>query len=179
MNMIIGKKQIVMATMVAALGLAVFVNWYYSGNESMIDGDNLPANETSQQEVLGAAEYVDNTAEKSAEEYFAAAKLDRTTARDEAVETLQTVIDSCDPSSEAAVAAVLELSALNSSILLENEVESLITAKISSDCICKIDESAVEIIVEDEMLNDESVLSISDIVYANCDNVENIRITGA
>ena len=35
------------------------------------------------------------------------------------------------------------------------------------------------IIVEDEILNDESVLAISDIVYANCENVENIRITGA
>ncbi|MBQ3519604.1 MAG: SpoIIIAH-like family protein [Clostridia bacterium] len=179
MNMIIGKKQIVMASLVAALGLAVFVNWYYTGNENLLDTENLPANETSQQEILGAAEYVDNTAEQSADEYFAAAKLDRTTARDEAVETLQTVIDSCDPSSEAAVAAVLELSALNSSILLENEVESLITAKVNSNCICKIDEKAVEIVVEEEILNDESVLAISDIVYANCENVENIRITGA
>ena len=179
MNLIIGKKQIVMAGLVTALGLAVFVNWYYTGNKSLIDADNMSADEVSQQEIMGAAEYVDNIAEQSADEYFAAAKLDRTTARDEAVETLQTVIDSCDPSSEAAVAAVLELSALNSSILLENEVESLITAKVNSNCICKIEETAIEIIVEDEILNDESVLAISDIVYANCENVENIRITGA
>ncbi len=179
MNLIIGKKQIVMATLVAALGLAVFVNWYYTGNDSMLDGEKVSANESSQQEIQGVAEFVDNTAELNADEYFAAAKLDRTTARDEAVETLQTVIDSCDPSSEAAVAAVLELSALNSSILLENEVESLITAKVNSNCICKIEETAIEIIVEDEILNDESVLAISDIVYANCENVENIRITGA
>ncbi len=179
MNLIIGKKQIVMAGLVTALGLAVFVNWYYTGNKSLIDADNMSADEVSQQEIMGAAEYVDNIAEQSADEYFAAAKLDRTTARDEAVETLQTVIDSCDPSSEAAVAAVLELSALNSSILLENEVESLITAKVNSNCICKIEETAIEIIVEDEILNDDSVLAISDIVYANCENVENIRITGA
>ncbi len=168
-----------MATLVAALGLAVFVNWYYNGNDNLLDDANVPVNETSQQEILGAAEYVDNTAEQSADEYFAAAKLDRTTARDEAVETLQTVIDSCDPSSEAALAAVLELSALNSSILLENEVESLITAKVNSNCICKIDETAVEIVVEEDILNDDSVLAISDIIYSNCENVENIRITGA
>lgn len=179
MNMIIGKKQIIMASMVAALGLAVFVNWYYTGNEDILNNTAVGASEEASQEILGAAEFVDSSVAQSAADYFASAKLNRTTARDEAVETLQTVIDTCDASSEAAVAAVLELSELNSSILLENEVESLVSAKLNSECICSVDENGVEIVVEDEVLNDDSVLAISDIVYANCGNVENIRITGA
>ena len=127
--------------------------------------------------VDAAVQHEDAAAER--DEYFSAAKLNRTTARDSAIENLQTVIDNCDASSEAAVAAVLELSELNATILTENEVESLITAKTGSDCICNIGEAGVEVIIYDDVLNDDSVLSISDIIYANCDKVDNIRITGA
>ena len=179
MNLLIGKKQIIAASMVAALGLAVFVNWYYTGNDNNLNGEELQAAEASDAEMLGAAEYVDNDLSQSTEEYFASAKLNRTTARDEALESLQTVIDTCDASSEAAVAAVLELSELNSVILLENEVESLVTAKVNSECFCSIDANGVEIVVSEDVLSDENILSISDIIYANCNDVENIRITGA
>lgn len=179
MNLLIGKKQIIAASLVAALGLAVFVNWYYTNNDEILNGKELTVDETTDSEILGAAEYVNNSNSQSVDDYFANAKLNRTNARDEALETLQTVIDTCDASSEAAVAAVLELSELNSAILLENEVESLVTAKLNTDCLCSIDSNGVEIVVSKDILNDESVLSISDIIYANCNDVENIRITGA
>ena len=178
MNMIIGKKQIVMASLVAALGLAVFANWFYADNEQQLlqDGseviENVSDNEDT--ELVGGG-----VSEQNSQEYFAAAKLSRTTARDEAVETLQNVIDTCDASSEAAVAAVLALTELNETILLENDVESLVIAKLGGECICSIDDSGVEVIVDGEKLNDDTVLVISDIVYANCGTIENIRITGA
>ncbi|MBQ3087209.1 MAG: SpoIIIAH-like family protein [Clostridia bacterium] len=179
MNMIIGKKQIVMASLVAALGLAVFVNWYYAGNEDVLDGNSLQASvEEGGSQVLDVAgQAQDETPD--AQEYFSSAKLNRATARDSAIENLQSVIDTCDASSDAAVTAVLELSELNATILTENEVESLITAKTGSECICNINEDDVEVIVYQDALNDDSVLAISDIIYANCGDVENIRITGA
>ncbi len=175
MNMIIGKKQIVMASLVAALALAVFVNWFYAGNENTLE-NSLQANADEQsQEVAGSAD----ATEISAQEYFSAAKLNRSGARDSAIENLRTVIDTCDASSEAAVAAVLELSELNEVILAENELETQITAKTGSECICTISENSVEVIVHEDVLNDDAVLAISDIIYANCEKIENIRITGA
>ena len=178
MNMIIGKKQIVMASLVAVLGLAVFVNWYYSGESA--DSDSLAVDASQSIEsssVEGTSE--DQNAAADPSEYFANAKLTRSAARDEAVETLQAVIASCDQSSEAAKTAVQELSSLNAVILLETDIESLVTAKVGGECICNIKEGGIEVIVPKDNLDETSVLAISDIIHSSCGTVENIRITGA
>ena len=41
MNMIVGKKQIILAALVLCLSLAVYLNWVYSG-----DGFELPTTST-------------------------------------------------------------------------------------------------------------------------------------
>ncbi len=175
MNMIIGKKQIIMAALVAALGLGVFANWYYVGldgkeSEQAVAVDESVMNETDNNEIQNAAK---------TEEYFESAKLKKMTARDEAVETLQTVIDACDSSSDAAINAVEELNNLNTCFLLETDIENLVSASIGGECLCTIDQNGIEVIVADDLLSDETVLVISDIINTNCGNVENIRITGA
>ena len=42
MHVLLGKKQIVLAALVVALGLAVFVNWYYTGTDTRLfpEGDS-------------------------------------------------------------------------------------------------------------------------------------------
>ena len=91
------KRQLILATLVLALGAAVFVNWYYSRPEVAVDGQPVQANvlaaDTRQQEEhLGDSQYVHNPYQASVGEYFAGAKLRRSAAHDEAKETLVTVI---------------------------------------------------------------------------------------
>lgn len=52
MNMIVGKKQIVLASLVAALGVAVYLNYQFAGE----DLELVTANTTQQTAVEGALE---------------------------------------------------------------------------------------------------------------------------
>ena len=36
MNVLIKRRQLILATLVVALGAAVFVNWYYTGNNDKV-----------------------------------------------------------------------------------------------------------------------------------------------
>ncbi len=92
--MIIKKRQLLLATLIIALGAAVFINWYYTKPTAKSAGTK-PEQTTQQAEQganLGDARYVlssdvtldDASAQAQASEYFAGAKLRRQTAHDEA-----------------------------------------------------------------------------------------------
>ncbi|MDR2909310.1 MAG: SpoIIIAH-like family protein, partial [Oscillospiraceae bacterium] len=99
MNMIIGKRQIILTALVLGLGIAVYLNWEYS--KVSVD---VPAQEAIQEHTpnYGEAQYVDAEAPEGEEviaedamdddAYFAEAQLSRQKARDEAVETLAVML---------------------------------------------------------------------------------------
>ena len=100
MSMSIGKRQIVLATLVVALGAAVFVNWYYTKPDAEKANTGVTVTEEVTQAAgnLGDALLVNsssvssqsNTKETKAQqaqaqvedEYFAQARLNRSTAHD-------------------------------------------------------------------------------------------------
>ena len=45
MNLLIKRRQLVMATLVVALGAAVFVNWYFTKSSENVAGTNEATNE--------------------------------------------------------------------------------------------------------------------------------------
>lgn len=54
MSMIIGRKQIILAALVVALGAAIFLNWFYSNPSVATNARAVSSNS------LGDANYVDN-----------------------------------------------------------------------------------------------------------------------
>ena len=82
MGKIFKKKQLVLTALVVLLGVAVYINWYYTRPENQVD-NNLTES-TTQTGNLGEAEFVDGQTPEG-EEYFAAVKLNRSTAHDEAL----------------------------------------------------------------------------------------------
>ena len=55
MNVILKRRQLILATLVVALGAAVFVNWYYTGNSSLSTEDTTGSEYVQN---LGEAKYV-------------------------------------------------------------------------------------------------------------------------
>ena len=53
-----GKRQLVLAALVMALGAAVYLNWQFSGNQQLLAADTL-----SSEKELGAAQLVNGEAE--------------------------------------------------------------------------------------------------------------------
>lgn len=138
-----GKKQLVLASLVLALGAAVYLNWQFAGTGRLPVGDS--SSETSQ---LGAAQLVNNTyvetvndgaeSGEASGDALAQARIDRQNSRDQALELLDGVLEDVDSDSAAKQQAVEEASAIAQNILAESNVESLLEAKGYTDCVAYI-----------------------------------------
>lgn len=161
MSMIIKKKQLVTATLILALGAAVFANWYLSkpAEPSAVEGTTTPTKEVTN---LGDAQYVSATTASS--DTMAGFKVKRDAAHDEAKETLNGVIKDSKSSSDAVANATQNLEKLSSSIKTEADLENLVTAKISNECVVALDNESCQVIVPQGVLNDNVSLQIKDIV---------------
>ena len=188
--MIIRKRQLLLATLIIALGAAVFVNWYYTRPD--VESALSPSPQTTTQPAvqeganLGDARYVISTdavledapAQAMANEYFASAKLRRRTAHDEAAEALNDVIKDGDSSDSVAKQAAELLEELSNSIALESDIENLITAKVGCENLVILNRGNAEIIVENGSLDDVAIVKIKEIAVEQTGYpVENISIT--
>lgn len=198
MSISIGKRQIVLATLVVALGAAVFVNWYYTKPDAEKANTGVTVTEQATQAAgnLGDALLVnsstasskDSTQESKAQqaqaqaedEYFAQARLNRSTAHDKAVEALKKTIEDSKASSEAVKTATQELGALSKAIKLEADTENLINAKIGSPCVVVIGSNTAQVVVGKGILKDNVTVQIKEIVLKQTGfSVENITIMEA
>lgn len=175
MHLLLGKKQIVLAALVAALGLAVFVNWYYSGTDTQLfpegSGGNISVNSPD-----GEAQLVGNTADS---EYFTSVKITRDNAHADTLDELQTVLTSATPDSDTAVSTAKAIEEISAVMKMETDIESLVTGKTGSDCVAVISENSVDVVVPTAALTDMNVLTISDVINEVCaGKYENIKISG-
>ena len=88
LNMIVGKKQIVLASLILILGVAVYINWTFANDDNSIATGGQSSNLSSASDKnYGDAELVSGSADNS-DDFFAKARLEKQTSRDEAVATL-------------------------------------------------------------------------------------------
>lgn len=186
--MVIKKRQLLLATLIVALGAAVFVNWYYTKPDIAATVNTGATTSPVVQEGanLGDARYVisgeakfeeDALVQAQATEYFASAKLRRKTAHDEAAEALNDIIK--DPSSPAASVseATKVLGELSAAMTLESDIENLITAKVGCENLVILNGGNAEIIVENGSLDDVTVVKIKEIALKHTGYpVDNITI---
>ena len=153
----IGKRNWIIVCAVLLIGVAVYLNyvWFYDPMSSLGYGDN------NMQNGAGTETGGDNTVEN----YFASAQLSREKARDEALDVLQTVIDSEDALQETKDAALADISRIALDIEQEANIESLVMAKGFSNCIAVINGDSISVIVETDGLLANQVAQIKEIVY--------------
>lgn len=177
-----GRKQLVLASLVLALGAAVYLNWQFAGTNKLPIGD---AEDTSSQ--LGAAQLVNNAyvetvsddlQTKAGTDMFAEARLNRQNSRDEALELLDGVLEDVDADSEAKKAAVEEASAMAQNILKETNVESLLKAKGYEESVAYITAEECSVVVSGN-LQDSDMLIVQEIVMEQTGlTAEKIKIIG-
>lgn len=178
-NLIIGKKQIILASLTLVLGIAVYMNYVFSEVEN-----ELAADAESTQINYGDAAFVNADSGEQVQEvmadtsdYFAQARLSRMTSRDDAVETLAAILGGGDLSDEENAAYTME--AVNITQLSESEskIESLIKAQGFQDCVVYLDGETASIVVRSEGLAAEQAAQIKDILLTEVTiPAENIRI---
>jgi len=176
MNMIIGKRQIILASLVVGLGIAVYLNWQYS-NANM----DLAATEAIEEGTnYGEAQYVDNQGVGEAgiigddqaqvavttdeETFFVEAKLSRQKARDKAVETLATMLSDASLDAQQKTDLAVRATELAKSIEVEGKIENMIKAKGFAEVMVYYDAERADVIVKTDGLEAAQVSQIKDII---------------
>lgn len=177
MHVLIGKRQIMLAALVVMLGLAVFVNWYYTNNGVELSPEGAADAGNTSQSSEGAAMF---TSAEEEDEYFATVKLQRSASQSAAIEELQAVLASSEGAVEDIQSVSDKIAALTAAAKAEGDIESLVTAQLGGNCVAVIGDNSIDVIISPSNLNSTSVLVISDIINNVVGRTyENVRIAAA
>ena len=157
MNMIVGKKQVLLTALVLCLSFAVYLSWVYTDS-----GITLPVTNTLEGKNYGDAQYVSGN--EDADAYFAEAKMTRQKTRDEAVATLKGLIESDSVSSEQRTQLALQTAAIADAVETEGKIETLIKAKGFEECMVYYDAERVDVVVRTNGLAANEVAQMKDII---------------
>lgn len=185
------------AVLTLALGAAICLNWSFSRNApaelTMPDtvetsaGAAVPITDPLAVETVAEADdaeaAADDTADKnygeaqlvsvnkdSGTEFFDAARLTRSKARDEALDTLKKSLKDAKLTAEEKTQLTEELSTRINNITLETKLETLIKAKGFADCVVNLEDSKanVTVMTESDALTAEEVTRIRDVLLGQC-----------
>lgn len=182
--MIFGKRQLVLCTLVCALGAAIYLNWQAAGGELSLLGNNAQQTSGSGQEETqedgknyGDVELVSAQGE-DADSYFSQVRIQRQQSRDEAIETVKEMFgDSESMSDEDVQTATQTATDITESIEKETKIENMIKAKGFEDCVVFIENGKANVVVKSEGLLPSEAAQIKDIIIGAVDiEPENIRI---
>lgn len=160
----IGKKNLIVVLAILVIGGAVYVNYLLFSDPV----DTIGYGTNNMEDTYGSTETENKlTAETDSKEdaYFSTTVLSRQKARDEALEVLQTVVESAEAMDETKAQAFADISQIAKDIESEANIETLIEAKGFADCIAVVNGSTVNIVVKTEGLLASDIAQINEIVY--------------
>ena len=153
----IKKRGAIYGVIALLLCVAVYLNWSYVDTpDELLAADQTNPDST---ETSGTAEDQD---------YFAASRLSREQARDEAVSTLKELSESETADQTAKDEAAAQISALAEDSVTEANIEGMIRAKGYEDAVVMIGDESVNVVVAppEGGLQATDVTVIKDIVVA-------------
>ena len=183
------KRQIILASLVVALGAAVYLNWQFSDTH---DFDAPDAIETAHE--LGEARYVNTSkisespdsvaapdaSSSQTKKFFAEASSNRQKAHDQASEKLKSLVDSQNVDEDIKKEILKQSEELAKNIEQESNIENLIKAKGFGDCIAFIQNGECSVIISPGNLKENTAIVIRDIVTGQSGiKSDKIKITEA
>ena len=158
---IIGKKQLLIFTLVGALGLSVFINWYYSNPKQ-----DIVEPELTEKSNLGEAQYVNSNSITDSNEFFNNANMNRTKAHDLAKENLNEIINNPNSSKETIDLAREKLFKISEQIKLEADIENIVKSQTNSQCLVTMSDNNIEVILPKESINESLIVKIKNIILS-------------
>lgn len=179
------KKNLVAAAILVTVCAGIYVNWLYTEDkaagslEDSLDAQKVMNEDTlvlsGDMEAIAAGEDVTSTAT----DYFAAVRLSRQQARDNAVNLLQEAMAYSGSESSKDVESAMELEDIVQTALSEAQIESLIIAKGYADCVAYMSGEGISVAVSSPEggLQQADVAVIADIVMTQSDySLDDIRV---
>lgn len=189
-------------TLAAALVVAVYLNWQYARTGVSLEEDavQVAASAEATDETVAApildglmteAEAVSSAnknygeaqlvsvSNNSGSKFFEEARLKRTKAHDEAMDTIQKTLKSASLSAEEKKTYTQQLTGNLEDLNAENEIETLVKAKGFADCLCFLQSGRADLTVmtSGDALTAAQVAQIRDIVLSKSNvTAQNITI---
>ena len=179
----IWKKILVAAAVLVTVCSGIYLNWLYTEDAATANlTDTLDAEKVMGEDTLVLSEDMAALAagedpETTAEDYFAAVRLSRQEARDNALNLLQEAMAYSEESK--AQESALELEQIVQTALSEAQIESLVIAKGYTDCVAYMTNEGISVAVSapEGGLQQADVAVIADIVLTQSDyTMSDIRI---
>ena len=198
-------RQATAAVLALALGAAVYLNWSFAraapqdltvgaiadGTAQEVSAVIDPLTDDTAVETAAAVDTTDTQAptgknygeaqmvsvsKDSGAEFFESARLARTKARDEALDTLKKSLKDAKLSDAEKKKLTEDLAAQVSSITLETKLETLIKSKGFADCVVDL-EGNVTVMTENDALTAAEVTRIRDALLSQCEGLAAQDIT--
>ena len=179
------KKNLVAAAILVTVCAGIYVNWLYTEDktaaslEDSLDTQKVMNEDTlvlsGDMEAISAGQDVTSTST----DYFAAVRLSRQQARDNAVNLLQEAMAYTGSEGSKDVESAMELEEIVQTALSEAQIESLIIAKGYTDCVAYMSGEGLSVAVSSPEggLQQADVAVIADIVMTQSDySLDDIRV---
>ncbi|MBP1578786.1 MAG: SpoIIIAH-like family protein [Oscillospiraceae bacterium] len=168
LNVILGKKQLVAAGLTVLLGTAVAVNFIYSGGkDKKLTEPSAEVSGTYGEADLVSMDKSGEAADSSA--YFAQARLDKQTSREEAAEVLQSMYQGGDLTKDELAAVEVDAVKMGGYIESENKIESMLKAQGFEDALCYLSDGSANIIVKTPGLDAAGAAKIKSTLLSEAD----------
>ncbi len=165
------KKNMVAAAVLVVVCAGIYVNWLYTEENATVDlSDTLDAEKVMSDDMLVLTGDTAVMGEENiSTDYFAAVRLSRQEARDNAIGLLQEAMAYSDSTKEAESSAQLE--DIVQTALTEATIESLIIAKGYTDCVAYMSNEGISIAVASPEggFTETDAAVIADIILAQSD----------
>ena len=172
------KKNMVAAAVLVTVCTGIYLNWLYTDQQTAADlTDTVDAEKVLSEDLVALDEEVLGEELNTATDYFAAVRLSRQQARDNALDLLQEAM-AYDDATKAAESSQ-QLDEIVQTALSEATIESLIIAKGYADCVAYMSSDGVSVAVAapEGGLQTADVAVIADIVMTQSEyTLDDIRV---
>ena len=149
LNMIIGKKQLVIASLAVVLGAAAAINIaIQTGKKDGVQPAQQVGGTNYGETQLVSKDLTSGTSSGSTDAYFASARLEKQQARDEAAQVLAVMYQGGDMTGGELETVAQNAKELSATIESENAVETILKAQGFEDALCYISDKGANIIVK-------------------------------
>ena len=171
------KKNLVAAAILITVCAGIYVNWLYTEDntaaslEDSLDAEKVMSDDTLALEGDMAAIAAGEDVATTASDYFAAVRLSRQQARDNAVNLLQEAMAYADTTGSKELESAASLDDIVQTALSEAQIESLVIAKGYADCVAYMSGDGISVAVSapEGGLQQADVAVIADIVMSQSD----------
>ena len=170
LNLIIGKKQIVIVALLVTLSVAAFLNWQFATGDQAVTVMDL-SNQNEKKETAqnyGEAELVnknESTKNESTNEYIKKAILEKQKSYDETIEQNNKLINSENIPDEDRKKIIDQNLNLANKLEKEKSIEDQIKSKdFVKESVTYIENGSVNTLVDSKQLDEEQVAQLANII---------------